>query len=46
MKIKSVVLYNNKKWKILAIVGGYARIRLIGKGAKKIVCLKDLKEGF
>ena len=44
MKINDVVFYNNKKWKILAIVGGYARIRLVGKWAEKIVSLKDLKE--
>ena len=44
MKIKDIVIHNNKQWKIIAIVGNYARIRLLSKKAEKIVELKDLKE--
>ena len=44
MKIKDIVIYNNKKWKIIAIVGNYARIRLLNSRAEKIVEIKDLKE--
>lgn len=44
MKIKDIVIYNNKQWKIIAIVGNYAKIRLLGKRAEKIVELKDLRE--
>ena len=45
MKIKDIVTHNNKQWKIIAIVSNYARIRLLNKKKKKIVEIKDLKEG-
>lgn len=44
MKIKDIVIHNNKQWKIMAIVGNYARIRLLNSRAEKIVEIKDLKE--
>lgn len=44
MKINNIVLYNNRQWKIIAIKGHYARIRLVGTRAEKIVELKQLKE--
>ena len=44
MKIKDIVIYNNKKWRVIAIVGNYARIRLLNSGAEKIIEIKDLRE--
>ena len=44
MKIKDIVTHNNKQWKIIAIVGSYARIRLLNSRTEKIVEIKDLKE--
>lgn len=41
MKIKDIIVYNNKQWKIVAIKGNYARIRLVGKRAEKIVDLRE-----
>ena len=35
MKIKDIVTHNNKQWKIIAIVGNYARIRLLNSRAEK-----------
>ena len=45
MEIKDIVTHNNKKWRVIAIVGSYARIRLLNSRAEKIVEIKDLKEG-
>lgn len=45
MKIKDIIIYNNKQWRVIAIVGNYARIRLLNSGAEKIIEIKDLKEG-
>ena len=44
MKIKDIVIHNNKKWRVIAIVGNYARIRLLNSGAEKIIEIKDLRE--
>ena len=44
MKIKDIVIHNNKKWRVMAIVGNYARIRLLNSRAEKIIEIKDLKE--
>ena len=44
MKIKDIITHNNKKWRVMAIVGNYARIRLLNSRAEKIVEIKDLKE--
>ena len=44
MKIKDIIIHNNKKWRVIAIVGNYARIRLLNSGAEKIIEIKDLKE--
>lgn len=45
MKINDKVIYNNKEWKIVAIKGDYAKIKLVGsKKAERIVELKDLRE--
>lgn len=44
MRIKDIVIYNNKKWRVIAIVGNYARIRLLNSGAEKIIEIKDLRE--
>ena len=45
MEIKDIVTHNNKKWRVIAIVGSYARIRLLNSRGEKIVEIKDLKEG-
>ena len=45
MKIKDIVIHNNKQWKVIAIVGNYARIRLLNSRGEKIVEIKDLQEG-
>ena len=44
MKIKDIVTHNNKQWKIIAIAGNHARIRLLNSRAEKIIEIKDLKE--
>lgn len=44
MKIKDIITHNNKQWKVIAIVGNYARIRLLNSRAEKIIEIKDLKE--
>ena len=41
MKIKDIVIYNNKQWKVIAIVGNYARIRLLNSRAEKIIEIKE-----
>ena len=43
MEIKDIIIHNNKQWRIIAIVGNYARIRLLNSGAEKIIEIKDLK---
>ena len=45
MKIKDIIIYNNKQWRVIAIVGNYAKIRLLNSRAEKIIEIKDLKEG-
>lgn len=43
MKIGSCVIHNNKEWKIIAIVGDYIRIKLVGsRGAEKIINKKEV----
>lgn len=44
MKINDVVFYNNRKWKIVAIVGEYARIRLVGKRAEVIINIEKIEK--
>lgn len=44
MKIKDIIIHNNKQWKVMAIIGNYARIRLLNSRAEKIIEIKDLKE--
>lgn len=43
MKIRDIIIYNGKEWKVVAIKGDYIRIRLNGKrGAEKIVKITDV----
>ena len=44
MNNKDIVVHNNKQWKVIAIVGNYARIRLLNSRAEKIIEIKDLRE--
>lgn len=45
MKIRDIVKYNGKDWKIIAIKGDWARIKKIDKGhIQKIIPVSELEE--
>ena len=45
MKIRDIVKYNGKDWKVIAIKGDWARIKKVDKGhIQKIVPVSELEE--
>lgn len=45
MKIRDIVKYNGKDWKVIAIKGDWARIKKVDKGSiQKIVPVSELEE--